>query len=67
MLLCDFRKAQNFLESENQEHKKQLEVERWKAHAAAEKARDMIKVTNQITLCSHYGNASSSNITCIIK
>lgn len=41
-----YRKTQNVLESENQEHKRQLESERWRAHAAAEKARDMIKVTN---------------------
>lgn len=41
-----YRKTQNVLESENQEHKRQLESERWRAHAAAEKARDMIKVAN---------------------
>lgn len=40
------RKTQNVLESENQEHKRQLESEQWRAHAAAEKARDMIKVAN---------------------
>nr|XP_034335864.1 coiled-coil domain-containing protein 150 isoform X7 [Crassostrea gigas] len=41
--ILDSRKTQNVLESENQEHKRQLESERWRAHAAAEKARDMIK------------------------
>ncbi|XP_078338802.1 coiled-coil domain-containing protein 150-like isoform X2 [Crassostrea virginica] len=41
--ILDSRKTQNILENENQEQKKQLETERWKAHAAAEKARDMIK------------------------
>lgn len=45
--ILDSRKTQNVLESENQEHKRQLESERWRAHAAAEKARDMIKTSRQ--------------------
>lgn len=45
--ILDSRKTQNVLESENQEHKRQLETERWRAHAAAEKARDMIKTSRQ--------------------
>lgn len=45
--ILDSRKTQNVLENENQEHKRQLESERWRAHAAAEKARDMIKTSRQ--------------------
>lgn len=53
-----YRKTQNVLESENQEHKRQLETERWRAHAAAEKARDMIKVANQNLAISFLDNES---------
>lgn len=61
-IVC-YRKTQNVLESENQEHKRQLETERWRAHAAAEKARDMIKVANQNLAISFLDNESWFSVT----
>ncbi|XP_062594271.1 coiled-coil domain-containing protein 150-like isoform X2 [Saccostrea cucullata] len=60
--ILDSRKTQNVLENENQAQKKQLEVERWKAHAAAEKARDMIKTSRQtISQLANYAEIADTD------
>ncbi|XP_056014770.1 coiled-coil domain-containing protein 150-like isoform X7 [Ostrea edulis] len=60
--ILESRKTQNVLESENHEHKKQLEVERWKSHAAAEKARDMIKTSRQtISQLANYADIADTD------